>query len=63
MQGPSQKGIDGEESDFGWREAGLLACVCDDQSNANTDCDVAVLEQLKNTSVVHQSHQERQSIT
>jgi hypothetical protein len=48
---------------MGWREAGLLARVCDDQSNANTDCDVAVLEQLKSTSVVHQSHQERQSIT
>jgi hypothetical protein len=63
MQGPSQKGADCEDSDHGWREAGLLARVCDDQSNSNTDCDVAVLEQLKNTSVVHQSHQERQSIT
>ena len=29
MQGPSQIGINGEDSDHGWREVGLLARVCD----------------------------------
>jgi len=59
----SQTGVNGEYSDHGWREAELLGRVCDANRTQTGSVPWLLLEQLKSTSVVHQSHQERQSIT
>jgi hypothetical protein len=63
MQGQSQTRVNGEYSDHGRREAELLAGVCDANRTQTWSVMWLLLEQLKSTSVAHQSHLERQSIT